>query len=204
MIIHLKNRSRIEPRMSLNTMSVVVFVVVALAVAVSAVTASVAAAEGDPMSGSPGLPEPQVSEGASSLPQGHGYRTAVVACSPAASYAIKADTPSLKSSSVKSTGSVTQTPNSYCLVDQLWLRGQTKVCGFWGCNWHTKASTSSNGRISDWSASVTQDCRGGTHRYRTQTGMSYRTISGHIGIIPTYSYHTKTHESTIKPEFTCT
>ena len=75
--------------MSLNTMNVVVFIVVTLAVAVSAVTASVAVAEGDSMSDSPDLPESQVSEGASSLPQGHGYRTAVVACSPAASYAIK-------------------------------------------------------------------------------------------------------------------
>lgn len=127
-----------------------------------------------------------------------------VACSPAATYVIKANTPTLESSSVESTGSVTQTPNWYCLVDQVWLRGQTKVCGFWGCNWHTKANAAHNGRTSSWSNSVTQSCRGGTHRYRTQTGMSFRTISGHIGVIPTYAYHLKTVESAVQPELTCT
>lgn len=127
-----------------------------------------------------------------------------VACSPAATYVIKANTPRLEGSSVKSTGSVTQTPNWYCLVDQVWLRGQTKVCGFWGCNWHTKASAAHNGRTSSWSNSVTQSCRGGTHRYRTQTGMSFRTISGHAGILPTYAYHLKIVESAVQPEFTCT
>ena len=143
-----KNQPRPERRLRLNTMATIALAVTALAAA-----APLAAAESDPTPDS--LSSPQryaVTEGASGPSQPlERHSTVALACSPAASYVVKANTPSLEGSSVKNTGSVTQTPNWYCLVDQLWLRGQTKVCGFWGCNWHTKASTTHNGRTSNWS-----------------------------------------------------
>ena len=96
---------------------------------------------------------------------------------------------------VTSQGSVTQSPDWYCLVESVWLRGQTKVCGFWGCNWHTKAGSGSDGQESYWSDSVSQDCRSGPHRYRTETGIGYRVLSGLIAT----RLHTETGTVGLRP-----
>ncbi len=143
---------------------------------------------------------------ASGLHQAVNNRRATVAaaCSLAATFYVKSRTPVLEGSSVKTPGSVTQVPNWYCLVEQIWVTGQTKVCGFWGCDWHTKATNSHSGRTASWSATATQNCRSGTHRYRTRSGISYRHVSGLVGIIPTNTIEHKWVESTVQPEFTCT
>ena len=128
---------------------------------------------------------------------------AALECSIAMAYLLEPGDPQLDNRSVTSTGTVTQFPKWYCLVDSVWLRGQTKVCGFWGCNWHTKASVGDNGRTSPWSARVSQDCRTGTHRYRTETGIGYRVLTGFLGVIPTHSYLEDRGYSVVKPEFSC-
>ena len=128
---------------------------------------------------------------------------AAYACNWSMTYYLQPGNPELDGSSVTSQGSVTQSPDWYCLVESVWLRGQTKVCGFWGCNWHTKAGSGSDGQESYWSDSVSQDCRSGTHRYRTETGIGYRVLSGLIGVFPTNSYEEAREYSPVKPEFSC-
>jgi len=80
-----------------------------------------------------------------------------------------AHTPYRSGSSVVSGGHLTM---SYAHAGAaIKVKAQTKVCGFFGCNWHTKASRSktidfccrSTGHVY-----VSQSCRGGTNRYRTE------------------------------------
>lgn len=50
------------------------------------------------------------------------------------------------------------------------VKGQTKVCGFWGCNYQTKASKTKNIDFccrSTGEVYVSQPCRSGRNRYRT-------------------------------------
>lgn len=116
---------------------------------------------------------------------------------------VTADDPHLAGSSVNSSGRVVQLPSWYCFVQYVWVRGQTKVCGFWGCNWHTKRYLGDDGRTSDWSGSVSQDCRTGLHRYRTLAGIDFRTVSiGRAGISVS-SYHSKPTPSAGEPQFLC-
>lgn len=124
-------------------------------------------------------------------------------CQLSATFYVEAYGPQLSGTSVNGTGRIRQIPNWYCLVDSTWVRGQTKVCGVWGCNWHTKAFTSDRGHTSDWSGSVSQDCRAGRHRYRNRAGIEYRIVSISRPGFPAFTPKTMSHTSDDELEFSC-
>jgi len=124
------------------------------------------------------------------------------ACGYVAVAQISPETPTYQSSSntVTSPGTVNQSPDWHCLVHQVYVRQQSKHCGFWGCNWHTGAASFGNGRTTSWSATPARTCRDGTHRYRTRAGLSWWVWSG-PGL--QYTLHSEHGDSAIQPEFTC-
>lgn len=68
------------------------------------------------------------------------------------------------------------TVSAYCGSIALRVEAQSKVCGFWGCSYHSRGDWgySSDGRTtSPWRRYAYQDCREGTHRYRTKTFFQY-------------------------------
>lgn len=72
---------------------------------------------------------------------------------------------------VNSWGSPTG-PNipAYCGNVAFTVMAETKVCGAWGCNYHTKGQwgRSGSGRgESPWTRTATQACRSGVNRYHT-------------------------------------
>jgi hypothetical protein len=64
--------------------------------------------------------------------------------------------------------------------DYLRVKGQRKVCGFWGCNYETKADSGwvGVGTNSYVERMMSQDCIQGTHRYRTAADYQYYVFNG--------------------------
>lgn len=63
---------------------------------------------------------------------------------------------------------------------QITVRAQRKVCGFWGCNYHTKAERSVTMNFSSAYSGhpyVYQPCIRGTHRYRTHVSITIREVT---------------------------
>lgn len=65
-----------------------------------------------------------------------------------------------------------QSPNYYC-GSSLRIIAQRKVCGFWGCNYHTGAGNKADSGNVGATGSTTklwaeQGCYSGTHRYRNR------------------------------------
>ncbi len=87
----------------------------------------------------------------------------------------------------------------YCGVDGLTVRGQTKVCGAWGCSWHTKASAFHNGQTTYWSKTVSQPCRSGTNRYKTRVTVAWIYNNWPSG----WASASSSADSAVQPEFTC-
>jgi len=65
--------------------------------------------------------------------------------------------------------------NTSCSVATVQYRLQTKVCGFWGCEWKTKANSNTtrlpvNGRVP---VELWMGCRPGANSYRLQAAVTH-------------------------------
>lgn len=75
--------------------------------------------------------------------------------------------------SVYDNGEIDQSPTWSCEQNSGTVFAQTKVCGFFGCNYETKASYNSDAKVLRWAHVAYQDCRADTNRYRTITRFDY-------------------------------
>ena len=84
-----------------------------------------------------------------------------------------------------------------CPAARFDLQAQTKVCGFWGCDWQTRGLVYGN-PYAGYALAATQGCRGGKNRYRTKINFCWMPVSWP----PTYDCSNEfIHGS--QPEFTC-
>ena len=119
-------------------------------------------------------------------------------------FSITAYTPTRASNVVVSKGNYKNTGSLIpCNAIGFWVYAQTKVCGFWGCNYETKNSSGGTLQSANYSISVNQTCRGGTNRYRTYAKFRYMLLEFDqmLGLI-LVEQSPITHTSSA-PEFTC-
>jgi hypothetical protein len=66
-------------------------------------------------------------------------------------------------------GFINQVPDLYCGSDYGWTYLQKKVCGFWGCNFHTQTSYQNSVSTAYWFSDMFTGCGSGTNRWRVST-----------------------------------
>lgn len=88
-------------------------------------------------------------------------------------YALYAGDPTLETFGVDAYGEFDASPDAGCGV-RMTVYNETKVCGFWGCNWEDWAQYGpwQPEGTSDY-AYVSIDCRSGTNRYRSLAYANY-------------------------------
>ena len=129
-------------------------------------------------------------------PVGLGSGSVEAACSTSAWVGRYVYTPTFASGQYRSNGWLTQSPDVYCFGIEWKIFAQTKVCGFWGCNWHTKGDKKANPLYST-SIYLTayQPCRDGTH--------TYRTLGTYVYHPPFANYPQVTTHKSSEPKLTC-
>ncbi len=75
---------------------------------------------------------------------------------------------------VTGAGVLVSSPKVYCGAVEWKVFSMTKVCGFWGCNWHQKGLPS-GGRpdSAEYWRWTSQPCRSGTHSYQQIGAWTY-------------------------------
>ena len=104
---------------------------------------------------------------------------------------------------VYNVGLIEQSPQWYCYQEGGVVLAQTKVCGTFGCNWHTRGDYSEAVQTTYWSRFAQQPCREGTNRYRTITRFNYRIFDVFNGLPALVPGPPISHTSSVQPEFTC-
>ncbi|MEU8235273.1 hypothetical protein AB0C12_37260 [Actinoplanes sp. NPDC048967] len=76
---------------------------------------------------------------------------------------------------VVANGRISVSGLSFCAKGKVQFRLESKVCGFWGCNWHSRAQTPvidlpENGVVA---RDLQTPCRAGSHTYRVIARMTH-------------------------------
>lgn len=83
----------------------------------------------------------------------------------------QAFTPKYQRGEIRSLGRI---EGAACNWYKFKVEAKTKVCGAWGCSWHVRGDESGDPRpYNRYDLPAYQDCRTGTHRYKTRTYAYY-------------------------------
>ncbi len=118
---------------------------------------------------------PLAHAGAKEMPVGAAPDTQNIACALSASIGSAWTNPYVvHGHTVTGAGVLVSSPKVFCGAVEWKVFSMTKVCGFWGCNWHQRGQAS-GGRpnSAEYWRWTSQECRSGTHSYQQIGSWTY-------------------------------